>query len=612
MDENGHLKVIEDISKNARTTWVSLLVTLIFCAITLLSVSDRDFFEYGAQTKLPLVGVSVPVVGFFWSAPVLILALYLHLHIYLSRLWRALAAAREDCNERIDDRVYPWLLSDTALSLDLFERPRDDPVRSRDFLFLMAGVSFLLGWLSTPTIMAMFWIRSWAYHDTFLTMVLGLLSVASTVMGVLSYLKTREFATRNRESEREGPSPRFYRSPLVPAVLMAGFCVGLFSYARTDGIRGNFIYAANLYRIDFVRVPPNWENREIAWEDHVVDGGGADELNILGLQKGFEKRRRYLVLGLPKDDWPHIDLQKADMREANLPGVDMNGARMDGADLTDALMENIDLTDARLVGAALVRAQLGGALLTGADLDEADLSGAKAEGATFEGATLDGAILNDARLRMAILSGATMVGARLVTAQMDHAFFVKADMTRARLDGARLEGADLTRAILSGARLIGAEMRDATFDHAELDSAVLSDAQMPGASFRHARMRGVDMVSATLPRADLTFAAMQNALFGRAELRRVDFTESYLKGADFFRANVTLATFRGAMVAGADLSEAVGLSQDQLDGTLGDYGTKIPDALTRPQHWLRATLSDENALSEWRNWIRARRSVGPH
>lgn len=90
MDENGHLKVIEDISKTARTTWVSLLVTLIFCAITLLSVSDRDFFEYGAQTKLPLVGVSVPVVGFFWSAPVLILALYLHLHIYLSRLWRAL------------------------------------------------------------------------------------------------------------------------------------------------------------------------------------------------------------------------------------------------------------------------------------------------------------------------------------------------------------------------------------------------------------------------------------------------------------------------------------------------------------------------------------------
>ena len=84
------LKHIEQVSRGARTTWFGLLGVLVFGAIAVGGVADRDFFTYGAGTALPLVGVTVPTVGFFYAAPILIRAIYLHLHLSLLQPWRGL------------------------------------------------------------------------------------------------------------------------------------------------------------------------------------------------------------------------------------------------------------------------------------------------------------------------------------------------------------------------------------------------------------------------------------------------------------------------------------------------------------------------------------------
>jgi len=72
---------------------VRAFFVLLFCGVALLDVQDRDFFEYGAATQLPLLGVEVPVVGFFVTAPLLVLGLYVYLHIYLAKLWLELGKA---------------------------------------------------------------------------------------------------------------------------------------------------------------------------------------------------------------------------------------------------------------------------------------------------------------------------------------------------------------------------------------------------------------------------------------------------------------------------------------------------------------------------------------
>ena len=89
-DHSTKLRHIEEVSKNARTTWFGMLGVLVFSVMTLAGLNDRVFFTPGVETALPLVGVSVAIVPFFLSAPILILAIYIYLHLYLLKLWRAL------------------------------------------------------------------------------------------------------------------------------------------------------------------------------------------------------------------------------------------------------------------------------------------------------------------------------------------------------------------------------------------------------------------------------------------------------------------------------------------------------------------------------------------
>lgn len=51
---------VREVSENARSTWFGLIGLLLFCGITLLGVKDQDFFAFGAETALPIMGLSVP------------------------------------------------------------------------------------------------------------------------------------------------------------------------------------------------------------------------------------------------------------------------------------------------------------------------------------------------------------------------------------------------------------------------------------------------------------------------------------------------------------------------------------------------------------------------
>ena len=121
-DDDG-IKRVQDIIRNARATWFALLGALVFASVTLAGVKDISFFVNTVETKLPIVGISVPVVSFFWASSLLIAALYAYFHLYLELLWQALGdfPARDKKGALLADRIEPWIVADTAL------RPRDRP-----------------------------------------------------------------------------------------------------------------------------------------------------------------------------------------------------------------------------------------------------------------------------------------------------------------------------------------------------------------------------------------------------------------------------------------------------------------------------------------------------
>lgn len=87
--------------------------------------------------------------------------------------------------------------------------------------------------------------------------------------------------------------------------------------------------------------------------------------------------------------------------------------------------------------------------------------------------------------------------------------------------------------------------------------------------------RDDDLIGVDLTGRDLSGSSFRGARLVGATLRNCRLTRTDLTGADL----------RGADIRGADLSEAIFLTQSQLESANGDDRTQIPATLTRPAHW---------------------------
>ncbi len=88
--------------------------------------------------------------------------------------------------------------------------------------------------------------------------------------------------------------------------------------------------------------------------------------------------------------------------------------------------------------------------------------------------------------------------------------------------------------------------------------------------------RGADLIGARLRHADLRGADLRGAFLIAADLR----------GADLRLADVIGADFRDTELSDADLTDALFLTQAQLNAARGNAATRLPGALARPSHWV--------------------------
>ncbi len=161
LDEDIALERIQALTTTARTTWLVLIGFLAFIGLTLFSVRDVDFFSVTASTQLPIVNIAIPTTTFFWTAALLAAILHTYFHVFLLKLWDALAEAPPDIGvSKLGDRVFPWLVNDWAL-----RRRADRPTTKRPMDVLGSLVTALVIWLAAPLVLAGFWWRSLPAHD---------------------------------------------------------------------------------------------------------------------------------------------------------------------------------------------------------------------------------------------------------------------------------------------------------------------------------------------------------------------------------------------------------------------------------------------------------------
>jgi uncharacterized protein YjbI with pentapeptide repeats len=641
------LAVVEQISRNARTIMFSMLLACVYTWLTIATTTDPLLLTNSSSSPLPIIRTEIPIAGFFWVAPLILVAMFLYFHIYLQRLWEALAdlpAVFPD-GTRLDKRAYPWLLN--GLVTSHFQRLRDARPR---FSRLQSALSIVLGWWTVPVTLLILWLRYLPRHDWLGTILQVGLAIAAIGSGILFYRAA--IATLRREIEPTlswkqytGSTRGARRAAFVfgMVVVLLGFSFGAIRGIPIGSENAADINASVLIRLwvprvleamgnscfaDFIEEnisakPDNWDEKK-------------EDKSNLALIKGARLKNADLAYARARSAF----LVKADLRQANLYGADLKDADLRQANLQDATLAYADLTGTRLEGAFLQGATLEAVKLQGYDfasdnlqkvdfsdatlqqlnfehanlrsanfegaalfsvkLDHAELQGANFSGAKFDKVTLQRANLQGAQLLdvRGLNGGAIRSSANWIFASYNQELLAELDLPADLPDRIReknlsqmnLRGILFDKADLQTFNFAGSNLQEAEFGQVNLQNADLSQTDLKKAKLR-GNLRGVNLSAADLRRTEIKWSNLSQANFQKADLRGAKLLESDLSNADLEKANLSGVTFwnwidmNGANLNGTDLTSSKIMNARGL--TCQQIRQAVTDEKTRLPNYLK-------------------------
>lgn len=391
-----------EIASRASTTFVGLLAACVYCWLAIGTTTDVRLITNSASSPLPVLGTEIPIVGFFWAAPLILLGAHLYIHLYLQRLWQGYArlpAVFPD-GMALDQKAYPWLLS----SLVQFNLRR---LRGRQRLSTCFDhmLCVILAWWVVPFTLAVFWLRYLPRHDWIGTIWhIALIAAAAAASHLTYYLATRTLR------EVAHPRPDTYvgddrsawhygwralkRYRPNTATLGVTAALALVSVGAINGAPGRLggeipdRLVPDLFRALGFRAMADF--RDVAVSDKPVPWTGREVEEVAGAVlpetdlRFADGRKAFLV----NANLRSANLEGADLQKANLEGADLDESHLAGADLGKANLRNVNLEESDLRGVDLAFADLSGSILTRALVEGADFTGTKLDLVRFDGTDL--------------------------------------------------------------------------------------------------------------------------------------------------------------------------------------------------------------------------------
>ena len=107
------LKTVARATSNVQKLFIAVLGGCVYSWLTIATTKDAALLTNSGSSPLPVIATPLPIVGFYYVAPALLLALYFYFHLNMQRLWEVLAdlpAVLPD-GRPLDKTADPWLLN---------------------------------------------------------------------------------------------------------------------------------------------------------------------------------------------------------------------------------------------------------------------------------------------------------------------------------------------------------------------------------------------------------------------------------------------------------------------------------------------------------------------
>jgi len=555
-------KSLNDSATRVSTIWVSYLLFGLYLVIAAGNVTHRQIF-LADPVKLPVLGVELPLVGFFFLAPII----FVTYHVYVMIQVVLLARTAEAYNEAVERNVANEAYRDRVrqrLANTLFAQIFAGSARERSgilgiLLSLMAWVTLVIAPICVLLVVEF---KFLPYHSSVATWTHRFL----VIVDLLSVLLLWPLVLEGKKGDIRFRTLRDWRtSAFVPPVFFLAF--GLLNFPGE--IHANWLRSDELFLQNGVVVPHQCQ-RFIGLFRNILPPT-FDRLVLRGETAIDVERLAKIEIPVRDKYIPRYQTE----RLRSFRNRDFSCGIFESADL-----RNTDFFGAVLVGANLNRADLTGAVLDGSDLADSYLNYAQLEGTAFRFAKLGGASLRSAHLQGANLLGAELgKNVSLSYAELDGANLAFSDFRGANLTGASLQWANLSHSLLHGANLSGANLQGANLSYAELQASALTGASLAGANLSFSQLQGTIFDQNT----KLELSYIRNAFLWSAD------------SANCRVAQVIEPHFNQLLqvTSVSDPIKGIGATADELEKFLDKigYDEKLSDQL-------RGRLSDENLVAK--------------
>lgn len=431
--------------------WLSYVFVLLYLAVAASGITHRDLLLEN-PVKLPFLNVDLPLAGFLWFGPALLLVVHAYVLLHFSMLADKMTFFRCELEAQITSTDAQLQLR-RQLPSNIFLQIGAGPDDMRQgFKGIALQVIVWISLVICPlAVFTLFILQFLPFHNELATTWQRLILTSDVIILWILWPPI----TRGERAWFDRNSIKITLTTASVFLLSISSMVFVFFVATFPGellYENNSIASIQQLRkylfegaINYTTYRPNsiFSNRLVLPGIDLIDHAKFDtDAKIAVLPESISLRGRSLEGAI---------FASARMRKADFTGAHLQGAEFLRADLRGARFEcggddGAECADLR--GAYFGRAVLQGAFFDGAQLEGADFHHAQLQGASFVDALLQGASLKEAQLKGALfinaqLQGASFVGAQLQDAVFANAFAWGADLPKNASEGMRVFAPEL-------------------------------------------------------------------------------------------------------------------------------------------------------------------------
>ncbi|MCO7226385.1 pentapeptide repeat-containing protein [Pleionea sp. CnH1-48] len=540
---------IESAEKNAddlRRNFLTVALMCLYSWLAIGSTTDVDLLLNESTVFFPLIEMSLPTVGFYYVAPLLLFIVSFAFNIQLTNYWKkvSLLPSIFPDGTKVISKVNASIFGKLIEAYSPFLRATSRRKSSEKLKVVIA--TFLI-FSATPVTLLCYWFSFLKRHDWIgSSLHLILLSIIVLHTFYLLALIKNHFKTRSK--------------------IHVGYSFTIPCFILVASL--SLITIANC----FYQIPYPF-NANIDVRNEVLSQrleNTNDKDNELVKQKSV--------------NISHLNLKFASFRKSTLQGSDIVDS-----DLEFSILQHADFSYSNLAKS----------ILSNTKMEHIKLGNVIANRARFVNASMPFAVMSDGDFHLADFRSARLTGAK-----MSNSHLSRADMTEAALDFVTANKADFSMAIMRHITMNQAQANQANFYLADLKDAHVWKTTMNQSRFILARLHRSNFTHSSFNQADFSQADFNQALFidtnarqaifYSSKLLHTDFSNADLKGAHFAGAQIQKSSFSGADLSGADfsgawfdevnlcganLTSAKGLTIAQLKHSYIDAKTRLPNSL---------------------------------